>query len=165
MRRRFHPATILLSAFTGVAIVFCYHAAQSADKADETKLSHRSIHLAAPVQIGESRFYQVTLTGTLQGNGGEGELTLDPNACGLDAFGDATICTQIAHVTHPVKFVRLRSLDPQGLNRWLYDVNGLPMRAFLVVPVNEKAAFRLVFGSDDDKTRTALTLEPFAPRK
>jgi hypothetical protein len=56
-------------------------------------------------------------------------------------------------------------LDPQGLNRWLYDVNGLPMRVYLVVPVNEKAAFRVVLGSDDDKTRTALTLEPFALRK
>ena len=37
----------------------------------------------------------ITLTGTIKGDQGSGTLSLDPNSCVLNSFGDTGTCTQL----------------------------------------------------------------------
>lgn len=47
----------------------------------------------------------------------EGALSLDPNHCGLSAWGDRTWCTEAAVRALQVTSTRMRTLDPSGHER------------------------------------------------
>lgn len=53
-----------------------------------------------------------------------GQLVLDPNACSLNLFGDRAGCTKMGMTTLPVSIDRLRSADPTGGDRRIYQVRG-----------------------------------------
>lgn len=113
----------------------------------------RTVRLWQPVE----RASQLMLYGVL---GGEGILTLDPNHCQLDQFGDDELCTEIAPVTRHVKITRLRTPDPLGRGRALYSIEnaGLRGRLYLVVPPDPgKDAYRFVH--EDGSSRRAITAE------
>lgn len=52
----------------------------------------------------------------------QGTLVMDPNACGLNGFGDRTICTRIAPTHEEVAVTELRVHDPTGQRRRVFDV-------------------------------------------
>lgn len=52
----------------------------------------------------------------------KGGLSLDPNHCGLNRWGDRTGCTKMAIRTIEVVATPMRTLDPAGHHRMLYRV-------------------------------------------
>lgn len=56
-----------------------------------------------------------------------GSLALDPNTCGLDLWGDRTVCTRMAVLHHPARAVLMRTHDEKDLGRrhWSLDVDGI----------------------------------------
>ena len=52
-------------------------------------------------------FHQITLTWDRQRPEAGGSFVIDPNACGLDKFGDPTICTKIAIANSEMKLTLL----------------------------------------------------------
>jgi hypothetical protein len=110
----------------------------------------------------------VALTVTFKGDFGEGTLALDPNARGLNDFGDPTSTTLIAFKTYSVKLERLRAEDPTGQGRHLYALGGegLPGTYKLVVPTKAGGAYRLVYrGKDGKGGNSVVVLEPAPPAK
>ncbi len=98
---------------------------------------------------------QFTLQGELDG---KAKLTLDPNSCSLNAWGDTQMCTLIAPNTKDVELVRQRLEDPLGLGRRIYQINnaGLSKPIKLVVG---KGSARLVFGADNGEyTQIPMTM-------
>jgi hypothetical protein len=65
----------------------------------------------------------------------EGVLSLDPNTCSLNAFGDPGACTLIAIQGIAVDIRQREIADPSNLNRRFYDVTGegLPPGLALIV--------------------------------
>lgn len=55
-----------------------------------------------------------------------GQLTLDPNTCTLDAWGDHTGCTKMAVLHRDATATAMKALDPHGHNRvlWVLDAHG-----------------------------------------
>ncbi len=156
-------SSALLTAFLASSLFLSTNGVQSADekKADEIKLSLNSAYLSSPIKVGQRQYRQIALTGTIKGDEGSGTLSLDPNACGLNPFGDTAICTRIATTAQKVKLQRLRMADPKNLGRMLFSVTDdeLPKPFSLVVPTNEKASYRLVIGQEAG-AQTVVTLEP-----
>jgi hypothetical protein len=96
-------------------------------------------------------YTQITFAGKIEDTGGSGELTLDPNACSLNQFGDKEICTLIAPTVRTVKLQRLRTADPAGLNRRLYSASGTGLSnrnpIVFVVPDALDGHYRLVYST------------------
>jgi hypothetical protein len=90
----------------------------------------------------------------------KGTLTLDPNVCGLNNFGDPTICTEIAPRKIKVELAPTDTADPSGQNRNLYGVIGKGLRnpLFLVELTQPGSSFRFVSRAGDDVARV-VTLE------
>jgi len=61
-------------------------------------------------------------------------LTIDPNVCQINEFGDRTLCTKIAIRHFEVDVSRLRLADPLGLGRQIFALRGrdLPVPIRLV---------------------------------
>lgn len=95
---------------------------------DEEAISLDSGYLVNKVLDG----HQLQLKGKLNG---EGTLTVNPNTCTFDAFGDTGACTLIATQDFPVKIGRLRTADPRGEGRRLYAIEGegVPAGIHLVI--------------------------------
>jgi hypothetical protein len=163
MSKPMSMSTALLAAVIASSLFLSTNGVQSADtnKADVINLSLNSAYLSTPIQVGPRPCRRITLTGTIKGDAGSGTLALDPNGCVLNSFGDTQACTLIATFGQDVKFQRLQQEDPRNLGRILYSVTGdeLPKGIFLVVPTNEKAAYRFVLGQEAG-TPAVVTLEP-----
>jgi hypothetical protein len=95
---------------------------------EEESVSLHSGYLVTKVLDG----HQIHLKGKLNG---DGTLTINPNACTFDAFGDTGACTLIATQDIPVKIGRLRTADPRGEGRRLYRIEGegVPAGIHLVI--------------------------------
>ncbi len=52
-------------------------------------------------------------------DGDEARVTMDPNTCGLDPFGDTTICTRIAYRTFEAKLSLLENRDGKRFRGFL----------------------------------------------
>jgi hypothetical protein len=61
--------------------------------------------------------------------GGKAKLTMDPNICALNQYGDRTICTKIALTVQDVKLSELKIKDPTGQGRRLFGVSGHDLHA------------------------------------
>lgn len=147
-----------LAAFsvTGVALA---EAAQTVQPA--RRISVRSGYLAAPL----GQFRQITLTAELTGAQGSGVLTLDPNTCTLDDFGDPAGCTRLAMTKAQVHLTRLRISDPRGQNRQLWTVSGSPLSGTLTlaVPTSSTGPHRLIHTTSSGKLVVPLEAVAFAP--
>jgi predicted metalloprotease len=79
-----------------------------------------SMYLNPPV----SRAHGMALRlGPEKGGNRKGVLALDPNHCGLDAWGDRTGCTKMAIHALEVETTRMRTYDEAGLGRVLHRVS------------------------------------------
>lgn len=107
---------------------------------------------------------RIVLTGTITGQEGEGELILDPNRCGLDNFGDPTICTEIAPLPRKVTFQQSRQQDPKGQGRRLFSINGEGFvgNFALIVPARPNGNYRLVHTVEMNKTVVTFERQPAA---
>ncbi|UXA04448.1 hypothetical protein KXD96_15595 [Mycobacterium sp. SMC-2] len=56
----------------------------------------------------------------------KGKLTLDPNTCTLDRWGDHGECTKMAVIRQDATATAMKALDPQGHDRvlWVVDLQG-----------------------------------------
>lgn len=94
---------------------------------------------------------------------GSAKVTLDPNVCGINVFGDRTVCTLIAQTTVEVEIFQIRLADESSQGRAIYEMKGeLPpeeSRWFLVGPPRDGAHYRLVVQTGGDRNRP-ITLEP-----
>lgn len=128
--------------------------------APSKRLRFASTYQHSPVDfgIGAGGFRGIAILGNI-GDGSGIELTLDPNTCQVDEFGDRGVCTKIA-LTHIFTTLRrLRLADPKGYGRAIYrmESNDFPksLVVYLVVAPNE-AACRMVLSSPDAETAIAL---------
>jgi hypothetical protein len=115
-----------------------------------------TVYLAEPV----GRARGITIVGRAPG---DAKVTLDPNVCALNQFGDRTICTLIGPVTVDVKIVQLRLADNSSQGRAIYVLRGaLPPEGSdwsLVGPPRGGTHYRLVVRTGEDRVRP-ITLEP-----
>ncbi len=104
----------------------------------------------------------ITVRGEL---GGAGTLVLDPNTCVTNAFGDRTVCTEIAPLPIEIRMSRVNAADPSGRGRRIYRLDGKGIPAdtsfALVVPRRRSEPHRLVVVHKD--RRRAITLEATTP--
>lgn len=157
-----HVRTVLPLALVTLVVTHALRSEEPAprrgDRPEVREIDLRTAYLDAP--IGRAR--QITIVGTLAGpDRGRGELILDPNTCRLDEYGDPADCTRIAPARIPVRFQLLKPADPQREQPLLYRIagDGLPHEFFLVVPLGEKGAYRLVVRDDQQQTIRVVTLE------
>ena len=125
---------------------------------DSKLMKVRTVWMSHPLE-GAHRIF---LVGHLTGPKAGGNLVLDPNACGLDVFGDETICTLMAPRTMPVTFHQLKIKDPQGRGRTVYEIvpksGQFANRLHVVVPHQLQDSWRLV-SQDRSGTTRVITLE------
>ncbi len=165
-----HPATrpllpialALIAALAGSVALLQSASAQPPLRGQRGDLQQRrssinlqTVYLAEPI----GRIHRVQLEGE---PGGKGEMQLDPNRCQTNGFGDPTACTRIAAIPVAVDIVRLRTGDPSGQGRSLYEINGRfpdeKLRFHLVSPGKGDGAWRLLV-DDGSGQRRAITLE------
>jgi hypothetical protein len=125
------------------------------------RVSVESGYLAAPL----GQFRQITLTAELANGQGNGVLTLDPNTCTLDDFGDPAGCTRIAVARVPVQLNRLGRADPHGLNRQLWTVSGAPLSGSLtlVLQASPVGPHRLIHTTQSGKLVVPLAAAASRP--
>jgi hypothetical protein len=76
-------------------------------------MQHHTVEYASDYLVpgvappGGPGFHQITLTWDRRHPEAVGSFVIDPNACGLDAFGDPTICTKMAVSLHDMKLTLL----------------------------------------------------------
>lgn len=81
-----------------------------------------------------ARFVSMTLTRMSQGEM-TGTLTLDPNTCSLDAFGERQACTRIAVRAIEVEVRPVSTVDPERAGRRIFEITGegLPRELTMIV--------------------------------
>tara|TARA_R110002095_G_scaffold154388_1_gene134177 strand:- start:4335 stop:5174 length:840 start_codon:yes stop_codon:yes gene_type:complete len=136
---------------------------QSTGGSNETgKRRHlESTYQTAPLDFGISAgngFRFISLIGTIADEKMI-DLTLNPNTCSLNEFGDQTICTKIANTHLKVKLEPVRTPDPLKLGRKIYrlDSNEFPrsLVVYLIVPKSD-SGYRIVLKRPDSTVVVAL---------
>lgn len=155
-RIKLNPAILLLTGCVSVVLApLRVQAGQPNNNAREIAL--QTAYLDHPLAGAR----HVAVTGTVGGpDGGAGEITLDPNTCRLDEYGDRMGCTRRAVRRVPARFQLLKPADPARGRPLLYRIaaEGLPEELFLVVPVRDGGAYRLI-ARDRNATSRVVTLE------
>ena len=93
----------------------------------QSKVQHHdpkdTLDLASAYGATGGRVHSVGLRLSAESHGHrEGTLSLDPNSCTLNAWGDREGCTRMAIRQLAVKTTRMRTLDPAGHRRVLHEV-------------------------------------------
>ncbi|QDV51762.1 hypothetical protein [Gimesia fumaroli] len=87
------------------------------------------------------------------------DLSLDPNTCSLNKFGDRTGCTEIANTHLKVKLQRLRLADPLKLGREIYRIQSKEfpksLIVYLIVPKSD-SGYRIILQKPDSTVVVAL---------
>jgi hypothetical protein len=107
-----------------------------------------TIYLTNPV----GDIHKITIRGQL---GGTGTILLDNNRCGLNLFGDTTICTRNPVSPIDVRITASRAKDPSDGGRRVYRVAG---RYYLTVPATGLGNYRLAVVNEEGGVRV-LSLE------
>jgi len=98
---------------------------------------------------------------------GTGQLQLDATTCSaIDGFGETNECRPGIYAPEAVTFRRLRSYDPSGKKRWLFQIDGTQLQEelLLVVPTRYCHSYRLVVrGVGDGNVKNIVTLEESKP--
>ena len=121
----------------------------SADEAGR-EIALQTVYLTETV----GRAHGISIVGRAPG---KARVTLDPNVCAINEFGDRTICTLIALSIVDVDVVQIRLADESSQGRAIYELRGkLPpegSRWFLVGPPRDRTHYRLVVQTDKDRRR------------
>ncbi len=132
---------------------------QSAD-VDDVVLSLTSTYLSSPINYGDRPYHQITFTGRIHGESGVGVLSLDPNQCQLNLFGDRSGCTEIALTEIQVQLVRVPKPDPQNRQLFRVSADGLPESCYIVVPSDAGVAYRFII-ADHESASEVVALDAF----
>ena len=143
---------LLLLASAALLIGAAYQAGAS------RHVSAQTVYLPDAIES----FHTITIVGDL---GAKASLTLDPNTCTLNQFGDLEACTLLPPSTRQVMLNKLDKADPAGRGRVLYSIDGagLGKPLFLVVPADDSQPMRLVYGDRGPGTPRPIALEPTVP--
>ena len=138
----------------GLTAVLIVCASRSSSAEDEREVVDvRSAYLAQSLLHG----HQIHLRGAL---GGTGVLTVDPNVCSTNEFGDPTRCTRRAPMRYDVTLKVEPLEDPRRLGRRIVGVRGkaLPksLRVALVMGGRKNAPPRLIL--TDGNARQIITM-------
>jgi hypothetical protein len=117
---------------------------------DASKIAQQTVYLQKPVQ----KFHRIMVEGDLTG---DGKLTLDPNSCNVDEFGETAGCTKIKPTSRKVTF----KLEKTEAGRKLYVIEGTELGSplYLVVPTTQGTPYRLVYNDRGPDTPYPITLE------
>jgi hypothetical protein len=113
-------------------------------------------------------FHQITLTWDRSHPGSGGSFHIDPNACGLDEFGDRTICTKMAVPDSDMKLTLLAekpghqaytiAARPHGSTA---DYSALPLRLVTIAAQGkEPPQVRLLVVNADQTIDRIIELHP-----
>lgn len=92
----------------------------SQQPASDSTLDLASLYQGSPA----GRAHSITLRLSAESSGNrEGTLSLDPNICTVDEWGDRAGCTKMAVRQLQVTTTRMRTLDPSGRRRVLHQVH------------------------------------------
>lgn len=116
--------------------------------------AYRTVYLQEAID----GFHQIAIVGFA---GGAGIVELDPNTCTINEFGDTQICTLIAKVERRIRIRDTGIVDPFGMGRRLYqlDGTGLPNPLLIMLPEGEHEAARLIHNNRGPNAPRAVTLE------
>ncbi|QDT26052.1 hypothetical protein Enr10x_13500 [Gimesia panareensis] len=96
-------------------------------------------------------------------------LSLDPNTCSLNEFGDRDGCTKMALTNLKVKLSQLRLADPLKLGRQIYRIesNQFPksLVVYLIVPKSESGYRLKVENPKSDDIVVPLEINPAVSKK
>jgi pyrimidine deaminase RibD-like protein len=155
-RHYFETWTVGLAA---AMIVFVSNS-QADDEAEKAQLSRKIAAQSVYLHDTLEGAHQLGLNAVLTGTSGKGSLTLDPNTCSLDDFGDPQICTKIAVRSVPVELKQVKLADPTGAGRRLYEVAGEGLENELLLVVPAKLGAMRVISQDASGAKHVVTLEP-----
>lgn len=156
-------ATITLSA---LAATLAFGAApvqtEKVDRKEAAPVQATAVNVASGYQltafsIGGVQVHSLRIEGDLASGG---QLFPDPNGCGLNEFGDPTICTMAFLPAQRFTFEKVGIQDPAEQGRRLYQLQGLGStnEVFLVVPGNQSGPYRLIQKNPTGQHITLLTL-------
>ena len=142
--------------------------ATSVGSADDKKKASSSVRLSSVYQaqpldfnMKGAKIRRVTVSGVLK-DGVLVDLSLDPNTCTVNQFGDPSICTLIAPIRITAKLSQLRIADRAKPPRRLFRVEskrfGKELVLYLVAP-RGASGFRLVLDRPAKKMRVVVPLE------
>jgi hypothetical protein len=140
-----------LALVLSAAVVSGSRAVSAAPFAAQTVYLHQGIE----------GYHRITIQGELDG---AGTVSLDPNTCSVDEFGDTAICTEIAPTIVSITLQDTQKADPDGLGRKLYLLVGAGLQnpLFVVVWPTADHPPRLIYNHRGVNAPVPITLEPLA---
>jgi hypothetical protein len=133
------------------------------------KVKYVSDYLITKVELpGGPEFYQITLTWDRSHPEAGGSLLFDPNSCGLDEFGETTVCTLIAGMDNDMKLTPFKQkpghqaytleIRPEGGGR---SYTALPLRLVTTAARGQDPArVHLLVLSPDQDIERIIELHP-----
>lgn len=125
-------------------------------------VTYASDYLVQGVHLpGQPGFHQITLIWNRRHPEAQGSCNIDPNACGLDEFGDPTFCTRIAVATRDMELSLLGEKPGYEAYTMKWRVSGsgtnyeaVPLRLVTIEAPGQAMRIRLlVLGSDQSIER------------
>ncbi|MFZ0565322.1 MAG: hypothetical protein WAM28_03970 [Chlamydiales bacterium] len=123
--------------------------------ANTSEISLQSSYLYPSIE----GIHRIRIQGEL---GGDATIVLDSNVCGLNQFGDITICTQMYFEPTAIRMKQLRIADPKGMGRFIYQLEGVidpDYEYYLVTPPKKGGGFRLIVVDQYEETKRVIPLE------
>ncbi len=94
---------------------------------------------------------------------GTGTLTIDPNNCSINEFGDPGSCTKKNYTQLKFKFAGIKLADPLGLGRTIYEIDLLNTTErdslFLVLSKDDGDDARLVYNFNKEAVSSVIYLK------
>lgn len=152
----------ICSTIIALSLLVCFA------NADDKKPTASAVRLTSAYQnqpldfnVKGAKVRRVTVSGELK-NGVFVVLSLDPNTCTVNQFGDPSVCTLIAPIRVTAKLSQLRIADrvkpPRRLFRLEAKRFGKELNIYLVAP-RGASGFRLVLDRPAKKSRVVVPLE------
>ncbi len=110
-----------------------------------------STYQDTPVDFGIGKFTGIRISGVIA-DGETIDITLDPNACRLNEFGDRTTCTLIGPTSLQADLSKQRLSDPAGTNRSIFRVKSTDLPKSLIVYLvkpSTDSGYRIVLQHSD----------------
>ncbi len=126
----------------------CSHVSYSQDIFFESKYLSQSV----------AGFHGYSIKGELNG---AAKLTLDPNVCTLNLFGDRALCTLIALTVEDVTLSELKIHDPAGRRAFAVSSHGLQGDLKLITTKASTDAWFVL--TERNGARTVVDLDPASP--
>ena len=136
------------SSIISILFVVCFNISVNLIAVDEifaTETYFHSEYMSCPQTFKEinTNAYRVQLNLEFGPNmaTGTGTLTIDPNNCSINEFGDPGSCTKMNYAQLKFSFADIKLADPLELGRIIYEID--------LLNTTERDSFFLVLSKDD----------------